>query len=171
MLPPKQVRKEIQLKRKKIGLTQKDLSKKTGISQSTISKFEAGYITPSYTKIYTLYTYLISFQEKQTLINIGSPVKSVKPLHTVKQAKKIMLENNFSQLPVTQKTKPIGSITTNDLLKAKDNQKVQTIMNSCFPILPPTTHKKTAKHLLQQHSAILVTHHNTYNIITSADLI
>jgi predicted transcriptional regulator len=42
--------KEIQQKRKELGLTQRELAKLTGVSRSWIAKVESGRLEPNYSK-------------------------------------------------------------------------------------------------------------------------
>ena len=46
---------EISKKRKILGLTQSELAKLAGVSQSLIAKLESGKIEPSYTKVKTIF--------------------------------------------------------------------------------------------------------------------
>lgn len=60
-LPELQVLKQV---REDLGLSQSELSRRTGVSQQTISRLENGKCDPSYSKVRTLVAFLIFLTTK-----------------------------------------------------------------------------------------------------------
>ena len=61
---------EIEKRRKILGLSQKELAKMVGVSQSMIAKIETGRINPSYTKTKDIFDLFESLEKKRE-IKIG----------------------------------------------------------------------------------------------------
>ena len=55
---------EIAKKRKMLGLTQKELARMAGVSQSSIAKIESGKIDPSYNKVKAIFDVLERMETK-----------------------------------------------------------------------------------------------------------
>jgi predicted transcriptional regulator len=89
--------------RKQLGLTQKDLAKLAGVSQSLIAKIESNRIDPAYSKVVQIVVALESQlnQSKKTVGQImTSQIISIKPSDSVFHAIELMRSKDISQLPV-----------------------------------------------------------------------
>ncbi|MGC8948905.1 MAG: helix-turn-helix domain-containing protein, partial [Thermoprotei archaeon] len=113
---------EIMKLRKKLGLTQRELAKLSGVSQSLIAKIESGKIIPSYSKVKIIFDTLENLEEKVFKVNIkagdimNKKVVGVKSNDKVIKASQIMLKHGFSQLPVFSKGRLVGSISEKDIM-------------------------------------------------------
>ena len=166
--------KQIKLKRNNHGWTQKELARKAGVSQSLIAKLERKENIPNYKSITKIYNTLEKNTEKQTAGQIANPnIDHIKPNKKIKNASKIMLQNNYSQLPVKKDKEYIGIIKSKDIVGENEQKKVKNIMKTTFPVLPENTPKKAVIELLKdEYNAILIKYENRkWGIITAADLL
>ncbi|MGQ4833263.1 MAG: CBS domain-containing protein [Candidatus Asgardarchaeia archaeon] len=146
--------KELKKMRKKAGLTQSELARLAGVSQSMIARIESGTVDPRLSTLKKIVNALSSVivsghtvaevLEKKTNENPKFPrLIFVKPSDSVRRATDLMKNYGVSQIPVLDENlKPIGSITERGLMRAftifgKDllNRKVIDIMNESFPIV------------------------------------
>ncbi|MCA9733649.1 MAG: cystathionine beta-synthase [Deferribacteres bacterium] len=108
-----------------------------------------------------------------------SGVLSVSPEASIRDALKLMSQNNISQLPVLEKGAAIGSIEEGQLMASLiENQEkvdgaVKEVMGRPFPVLSTTDSVDDAKKLFaQKYPAILVAQNgNLVGIITKSDII
>ena len=94
---------EIVKKRKMLGLTQKGLADITGVSQSLITKLEAGRIEPSYNKAKRIFEALNRLELKaefsaKDLLN--EEIVGIQKSEIVSEAVKLMMDLGYSQIPV-----------------------------------------------------------------------
>jgi len=175
---------EIEKRRKNLGLSQKQLSKLSGVSQSMIAKIETGRINPSYSKTKAIFDTLQNLQRKmETKAKdiLQENVVGIQKSEPVSRATKTMHETGFSQLPVLDGTQPVGSISERTvldrILKGHDlselsRLRVEEIMEEAFPSIDPETPLDVVSSLLQYSSAVLVTKKGEISgIITKADLL
>jgi transcriptional regulator, XRE family len=59
---------EIGKMRKNLGISQKELARTCGVSQSYIARMEKGSINPTYDKIRKIYDYLSVFSRKSGIV-------------------------------------------------------------------------------------------------------
>lgn len=177
--------REIGKRRKIIGLTQKELAGRSGVSQSLVAKLESGKIDPSYSSVQKIETTLAGLEKlglKKDL-NAGDIMNctaiSVGKDEKVTRAVKIMWKHGFSQLPVFESVTPVGSISEDDVLRAhekygKERVKklyIKEIMNGGFPIINENTGANSIKELLKENKAILVAGRKKFGIITKSDFL
>jgi len=180
MLPPLD---EIAKKRRMLGLTQKQLARIAGVSQSFIAKIESGKIDPSYGKVKAIFDFLerIEAGENNTAKAIyHEGVVSVEKTDKVAKAISLMMEHGFSQLPVFENGKCVGSVSEKTILNqitvAKDpsevSQKlVEEIMEEAPPQIDEDAPLPVVSSLLHFYPAVLVTKKGkVVGIITKADL-
>jgi len=174
--------KEFRYLRKKAGLTQKDLAKAAGLSQSLIARIEAGDID---TKISTAQRILDvtadAAPKKQKILTLAdlmtSPVEYCKSKDTIKKVAYTMESKGISQLPVMEAGRPIGSVTDTTLVKvlAKKGarssiRKIKDVMEPSFPVLNSDEPLENAVDLLTKNSAILISRGpHIAGIMTKAD--
>lgn len=132
--------KELQELRKKVGLTQAQLAKLVGISQSLVARIEKGKVNPS---IMTLKRILNEIEKKQkTRSNIRDLIKWkrattklqpliwISPNDRVRRAVILMKRHGISQLPVIKGNKSVGSISEGTIIRelmAMDSHNVFTL--------------------------------------------
>ncbi|MBS7655382.1 CBS domain-containing protein [Candidatus Bathyarchaeota archaeon] len=177
--------KEIELKRKSLGLNQKQLAKLAGVSQSFIAKIESGKINPSYEKTKTIFDVLESVERRREIKIeqiMHKEVVGVNKKDSVVKVARLMSETGYSQLPVfNEEKKVVGSVTEKTILdqivRAKDpkelsNLSVEEIMEGAFPTIDEKSPVETASFLLQYSPAVLVVRKGEVaGIVTKADLL
>lgn len=175
---------EIEKRRKSLGLSQKELAKMVGVSQSMIAKIETGRINPSYIKTKAIFDLLESLEKKRE-IKVGEIVQGkvvgVQKDDPVSKATRIMNETGYSQLPVFDGTRIVGSMTEksvlNQILAGKDPKElskipVESIMEESFPTVNEDAPLTVISALLQYSQAVLVTKKGQIKgIVTKADLL
>ncbi|MCS7095514.1 MAG: CBS domain-containing protein [Candidatus Bathyarchaeota archaeon] len=175
---------EIARKRKMLGLTQKELAKLAGVSQSLIAKLESGKINPSYDKVKAIFDAL---EKLETNLDVRvsdvlhNKVVGIQKNEPVAKAVKLMVEYGFSQLPVFDGESVVGSISEKTLMRkllsTKDFTKislqpVECIMEEGFPQVGKNTPIKVVSSLLDVYPAVLVSEKGKIvGIITKADLL
>lgn len=168
--------------RKKIGLTQFELAKLSGVSQSMIAKIEREKIEPSYSIAVKIFTTL----EKELSKNyntltakdiINKKIISVDSGDNIENTILLMKKHAISQLPVIKNKKVLGSISEETLVKNYDKLKnkmikVKEIMDEPFPRVPENTSIFLIRELLKEYSAVLtINGSNLTGIITKSDLL
>ena len=146
--------RELKKMRKKAGLTQAELAKLAGLSQSMIARIESGTVDPRLSTLKkimnALSAVIISSHtvgevlEKKNKENPHLPkLIFVRPTDSVRKATDLMKRYSVSQLPVLDSSlKPVGSVTERGLMTSftifgKDllNKKVNDVMSESFPVI------------------------------------
>jgi predicted transcriptional regulator len=175
----------IRKRRVMLGKTQAQFASLCGVSQSMIAKVERGMVDPSYGTAARIFETLERLEKKVAeqvtpeLVAkdlMVSDVVSVRPSDAVEKAAEIMLEKNFSQMPVIgAKGNIVGSVTERLLVSYEDvaGKKISEIMSELFPMVAPNTKISTVRNLLLDEPAVLVVSHKgkAIGIITKYDLI
>jgi predicted transcriptional regulator len=176
--------KEISRKRRLLGLTQKKLARLCGVSQSLIAKLESGQTDSSYTKVKAIFDTL-----EQLVVKKEIPVREI--LHSevvgiqrddpVSKASKLMWDHDYSQLPVFDGERVVGSISEKTILSqimaGKDLTQLSTlpikeIMEEAFPQVGEDAPLTLLSGLLQVYPAVLVSKKGKVTgIVTKADLL
>jgi len=174
---------EIAKRRKLLGLTQKQLAKIAGVSQSFIAKIETGKIDPSYSKVKAIFEVLERMESRKTYTAkeiFHKEVIGVQKNDKVAKAISLMMEHGFSQLPVFEGEKCVGCISEKTILSqitaAKDisqvaQKLVEEIMEEAPPQIDENAPLSLISNLLHVYPAVLVAKKGkTIGIITKADL-
>lgn len=154
---------EIQFKRRMLGLTQSDLAREVGISQSAIAKIEQKHMIPNYNmgkKIFEKLDCLEKKTEKTATAVMRKKIFQISPEDTLETAVNFVIKRGFSTIPVLLKGKVVGKITETSIVRAgKENYD-----NPCEAFMepPPTTVSKTTpistlREILKEEPFILVT--------------
>ena len=175
---------EIARKRKMLGLTQKQLAKLAGVSQSLIAKLESRKISPSYDKVKAIFDALEELETKAEIRAasiLHNKVVGVQKNEPVSKAVKLMVEYGYSQLPIFDGEHVIGSISEKTLLKKLSAGKslseisqmpVEAIMDESFPQVDKSAPLRLISSLLEVYPAVLVSEKGKIiGIITKADLL
>lgn len=175
--------REIQEFRKKHGLTQTELAKLAGVSQSLIAKIESNKIDPTYTNIKKIFSAIECLNQKKELKAadiINKNIFSIKANDSLKEATKIMKSKGISQVPVVDQKHHdlfIGMISEAKILEAIMNNaspdsKVSEFMTECPPIIAKDSTISLIGSLLKYSPMIIVKDKGkTVGIITKADLL
>ncbi|HTY46754.1 MAG TPA: CBS domain-containing protein [Methanomassiliicoccales archaeon] len=177
---------DIKRLRKALDLTQIELSAMSGISQSTIAKIENGTINGSYHSVVRMFEALQDEMDRrrkgrQAKDVMSRSIVSIQSGEKVKRATEIMRESGYSQLPVFDGTRPVGSISEFGVLALLGNgtsmesageREVRQVMGQAFPVVNEETPLPTVTSLLASASAVLVANRgHITGIITSADVL
>jgi predicted transcriptional regulator len=174
---------EIAKRRKMLGLTQGQLAKIAGVSQSFIAKIESGKIDPSYSKVKAIFDVLERLESRENYTAkaiFHEGVIGVQKGEKVSRAVDLMMQHGFSQLPVFDGEKCVGCISEKTILSqvtvAKDLSKlsqknVEEIMEEAPPQIDENAPIPLVSNLLHFYPAVLVTRKGKIvGIITKADL-
>jgi predicted transcriptional regulator len=171
--------KDIKALRKKFELTQTQLAKKSGVSQSLIAKIEAGKLDPTYTNAKKIFAVLESMRQKQEVkveaVMVSKPI-SVAPDADVQEVIRCMKKYDISQVLVIDKEKIVGYITESDVLdalsKADEKIKAKDMMEDAPPLISKNALITIASELLKFYPIIAVVENNSLvGIVTKADIL
>ena len=175
--------KDLKKLRKSYGLTQKEVAKKAGVSQSLIARIEAEKVDPRVSTLKKILNSILSVKAEKNAGDImHSPVIWVETKTLVKDAVNLMEKYGISQLPVLENEKIVGSIQEGTIIKkileSKEPKKifslkVEDLMEEPFPtvslntsfdeVLALFTHEKPA--------VLVVDKGKLVGIITKIDII
>lgn len=175
---------ELRNLRKRFRLTQKELAKKAGVSQSLIARIENKSVDPRLSTVRRIFNAITSIQREQKKAKdvMHSPVITIEAIDTIKNAISLMKKFAISQLPVLRENKIVGSIQESALLDKLVNSKdadrffsssVYNIMEKSFPVVEPEADVNYVVNVLaRENSALLVIVNNKIvGIITKIDLL
>ena len=171
-------------RRRALGLTQTQLAKKAGVSQSYIAKLEAKNIEPSYSKVKAILEVLNGLEQgRETRVEeiMTTKIISVQQNEVIQKAVDIMRDTGFSQLPVMDKDRPVGSITERTIIDRitsteKDGpvteMPVSEVMDDPFPQVGEDAPVSIIARLLRIYPAVMVYNKDKITgIVTKADLL
>ena len=155
---------EIKKIRKKLGLTQTELAKKSGVSQSLIAKIESEKLDPGYSRTKLIFDALEQLSQNEELCAadvMNRKMITAKVNDNVADIIKTMKKHAISQMPVLDNEKPVGLITEHTLLEELDSKdfagiKAKDIMEDCPPIITPQTKLSIFSNLLRYFPIVLV---------------
>jgi predicted transcriptional regulator len=183
VLPLADVVRQVRRSRITLGLTQAELAKESGTSQSLIAKLEKGRLNPSYEVVRRITEALdrLAADDDATAGDLmhGTPVFA-EPGETLGKALERMKAKGFSQLPVVDRGQPIGSLSESAILdrieegadlEALKRQPVRLTMRASFPTVEPDTRRRTLVELLRDHDCVLVVREGRMvGLVTKSDL-
>ncbi len=172
---------EIRILRKRHSLTQSQLAKLSGVSQSLIAKVEAGVLDPSYSNFRKISEVLDGIgEEKETKAGevAKSRIISAGRNETLSEAVRKMRQHGISQLPVIEKGVVVGLLAETNVIESihsgKDIKKlkVSDVMGEAPPTVPVKTPLKVVTELLRVSPLIVVTDKGKpTGVITKADVL
>lgn len=170
--------------RKKLGMTQTELAKLAGVSQSMIAKIESGRLDPAYSNARKIFEALEhemnrKHETKKAREIMCSHIISLSTDDELGKAMKLMKENGISQLPVFEGDVSVGNVSEDMIMDwiTKYGEKMREVrvgdaMKESFPILPEDADLESISGLLRFYKAVLVKKgRKITGIITKADLI
>ncbi len=172
---------EIRILRKKHNLTQSQLAKLSGVSQSLIAKTESGLIDPSYGNFRKISEVLEGIGGEKEL-KAGDVARgriiSAGSNETLSEAVRKMRQHGISQLPVMEKGSVTGLLAETNVIesihagKNIKKLKVADAMGEAPPTVPVKTPLKVVTELLRVSPLIVVTDKGKpTGVITKADVL
>jgi predicted transcriptional regulator len=171
---------EVQAIRKRLNITQTELAKISGVSQSLIAKIESEKIDPTYSnaeKIISALKKLSQKEDKKVSEIMNKKIVIIKTDDTIASTITKMKQYGISQLPVLDGDNVAGMISENILLDALfDNtpkdEHISKIMKECPPIINEDSPIQIASSLLKYYPLVIVkTAGKLKGIITKSDII
>ncbi len=174
----------VAMRRRTLGLTQTELANLAGVSQSYIAKLEANKIEPSYTKVVAILRALSQLEQgKETKASeiMTTEIISVQKNESVERAVNLFWAHGFSQLPVLDGDRPVGSITERTIIDKMVNsdgegpisdRPISEIMEDPFPHVGEDAPVALIANMLRIYPAVLIHRRGEIvGIITKADLL
>ncbi|BBD71757.1 inosine-5-monophosphate dehydrogenase [Sulfodiicoccus acidiphilus] len=174
-------RAELKQLRELAGLTQKELAKRVGVSQSLIAKVESGRIDPKVSLVKRILDEIYSVLNTHETVEkvMKHPVICAEENESLSSITQKMETNGISQLPVLNGDgRVIGMIYDSVILKRllrgpARELKAKDVMAPVPPLLSLKTSLDVAMKLLHKHQAVLVVDEKLQplGIITRSDII
>lgn len=177
---------EIPRLRRALGLSQTELASLAGVSQSAIAKIERGRTSPSYQIAKRILERLEAERRRKehgaTVADVRTRrVVSVVPATPLEAAVAEMRRHKFSQLPVIESGRSVGSLSeraiTTLVLAGKTpsdfaRMRVADAMEPPFPTIDDKAPVSLAAAILQHYGAVLTTSRGeVQGIVTRSDLL
>ena len=161
------------------GITQKELSKLCGVSQSMIAKIEAGRCEASYSvacKIFGALDSLVISSELKAKDFMKKKIEFCEVDDRVSEVVLLMKKKGISQLPVLDSGKLVGLVSEKVLIDNMDRLgsilKVDEIMINAPPVVSEVTSKNTIVSLLREFPIVLVCRGKEFvGLISKADVL
>ncbi|MBS7610673.1 CBS domain-containing protein [Candidatus Bathyarchaeota archaeon] len=172
--------------RRTVGLTQKELAKRAGLSQSLISRIERGDVDPRLSTVKRIMHVIEESTVKEWQVAsyiMHRPVICVNAKQPVEVAVKLMKKNDISQLPVVDDNNtPIGAIQESTIIhhmvRERDFKRlfkmtIRDIMEGPFPEIAPNTpvHEILQIFLKGAPAVLVIENSKILGIIAKIDLI
>jgi predicted transcriptional regulator len=174
---------DIRRLRKMMGLTQKELAKKAGVSQSLIARIEKKSVDPRLSTVKKILEALALVKEGKIAKDImHSPVITVKITDTVRKAVELMRKHDISQLPVLKENVIVGSVKETTIIhritRGRNIRRafftpVYNIMENPFVTVEPSVGVDEVLSIMSSgHPAVLVVdEEKLVGIITKIDIL
>lgn len=177
---------DIRRTRKTLDVTQSELARESGISQSTIAKIETGKISASYDTVVRLFDTLEGMKNREhrdiTADDVASKtVVSIQSTESVHDASDLMRTTGYSQLPVFKGEVPVGSISERGIfellrqgytMEQLGQTVISKIMDESFPVVSDNTPIAAVTSLMTNCNAVLVSKKGKIvGMITNADML
>lgn len=173
---------EIRKRRLALGISLGELSRAVGRSDATLSRIERGRIRPSYDLVQQILAYLEAQEGFATpRLTVGDVMTrslvTIESSATLTTAAQRMEGGAFSQLPVVDGGKVVGSLSETALLRALGGPlarraRVRDVLEPAYPVLDVAFPADLLPGLLGRYPAVLVAQRgDLLGIVTKTDLI
>lgn len=153
---------EIKNIRKKLSLTQSELARLSGVSQSLIAKIEAGTLDPTYSNAKKIFAALDSIGKKNEMKAgdiMETKIVYASPKDTLKDVVAKMKKYEISQLPVVEDHNVVGLVSESTILDAIMNSRkgsVTELMEQSPPTVPKNASVALISELLRHYPIVVV---------------
>lgn len=177
-------RSELRQRRLELGLTQREVAERAGISQPLVARIETGGVDPRVSTLTKIVDVLNSagrepgWTARDVMTN---DVVSVRPKDSLKKAASVMNEGGFSVLPVMEYGRVVGSITERKLVEEMSRgedirdlakRHVATIVQPAPPQVSPDADVDALSRLLDDHPILMVMESGrSLGVVTKADIL
>jgi predicted transcriptional regulator len=173
---------ELRILRKRAGLTQAELAKRAGVSQSLIARLEAGTVNPRLSTLTKIYNALREYMEEEVSVEqvMNSPVITVNVEERLDRIVEVMWAHAISQVPVLDKDGcVVGTVHERDVVEAflKHREKALQlraidVMSEPLPLVSKNTKLSSVIKILRgEIPAVLVAEGwKLVGIVTKSDL-
>ena len=168
---------DLRERRNALDLTQSELADSADVSQPLIARIEGGDVDP---RLSTLRRIVEALEEAEgRLVRardiMNEEVRYVEPDASVLEARDLLLDAGFSQLPVIRDGRPEGIISTADIRHVQEDdvahRPVSEAMSESVTTVEPAAPLDQIGDYLDHNSAVLVVESGeTVGIITDADI-
>ena len=170
-------------RRKKLGLTQHELARRAGVSQSLVARIENGAVDPRYSKVAGIFRALDELKDREVSADeiMTKDVVGIQTTVRMGDVTKKMKTYGVSQMPVYDGDAIVGSISETAILdqidsgvdgKVLSSNTVQEYMEDAFPTVKPETPVSVVSALLEHNTAVIVSEKGKVKgIITKADVL
>jgi predicted transcriptional regulator len=157
-------------------LTQKGLAELAGVSQAHIAKIEQGKVDPRLSTVNKILRVLAAGRERRSKDVMTKGVIFARPNESILYVSEVMVKNAVSQLPVLDKSRVVGTITEESIIRnLKSNlaeEKVRNVMGLPLPTVSEDTNVDSVRSFLEKSPGVLVTNsREVVGIITRSDLL
>ena len=171
--------KFVKKRRVALGVTQKELSKSCGVSQSMIAKIEAGRAEASYSiarKIFETLDSLAHASESKARDFMKRRVVFCDASDNVHDVIIKMKKGGISQLPVLRKSELVGVVSESVLIENMDRlsnvSNIGDIMRDAPPVVSENTSKNAVVSLLKEFPFVMVRGKNGFSgLVTKSDIL
>lgn len=174
--------KDIKRLRKHHGLTQAELAKLAGVSQSLIAKIEAGTLDPTFSRTQKIFIVLESLDTKSELQAkdvMRSKLITCEQSSKVTEAVQKMHKYGISQIPVVHEGNVVGFVSEKTVLELITKPKydlssarISDVMHDVPPIISEHTGLSAITPLLRYFPIIIVKKKEKITgVITKADML
>ena len=168
--------------RKRLGITQIELSKKAGVSQSLIAKIESGRVEPNFNSVKRIFDVLGRLSNEDQMMASEIMVRRIiecRKDESLTDVIEKMRKYNISQLPVFSGSNAIGMVSESAILDKISTSKediahlkVSDVMEDCPPIVNAKTPSDVVSNLLRYFPLVLVAEDGKVaGVITKSDLL
>jgi len=163
---------ELKQKRKDRSMTQTELARKAGVSQSFVAKFEAGNASPGYERVRRLETALD--ESERTIEPYIEPVVSVEPDASGREVLRKVVEGGY--VLVVRDGVQIGSILPPHILTytagGLRDRTAESLMDDPVPELSPHADEASLRSLLSGSPVVAVTEEGAITgAVTTGDVL
>lgn len=183
VLPLPALCRHIRQQRVLLDMTQTELAKEAGVSQSLVAKLERGRLNPSYESVRSILEALERHhrvQEPTAAELMHKDPLAATPGERMSDVLARMKQHGISQLPVLDRKRPVGQVSEAVVLQRMEHGlsldelkalRVREVMGPPMPSIGPETRRGVLVELLKgEPAALVVDQGEVVGVVTKPDL-